>query len=146
MKILINNQKANFNYEILEKMEAGISLFGSEVKSIIKGDCSIDEAFVILKKQEAYVINMYIAPYLQANINNHEPTRNRKLLLHKNEILKLELEIKKQKLALIITKVYLVKNKIKIEIGLAKSKKQWQKKEKIKEKDILRETNKSYKM
>ncbi len=146
MKILINNRKANFNYEILEKMEAGISLFGSEVKSIIKGDCSIDEAFVILKKQEAYVINMYIAPYLQANINNHEPTRNRKLLLHKNEILKLELEIKKQKLALIITKVYVVKNKIKIEIGLVKSKKQWQKKEKIKEKDILRETNKSYKM
>ncbi len=145
MKIFATNKKAHFLYFIIEKIEAGIILSGTEVKSIIKNNLNISDAFVINKKNEAYVINMHIAPYDHGNIHNLEPLRNRKLLLHKKEINKLFFEAKKNKLAIIVLSVYAKNNKIKLELALAKSKKIYDKRQTIKERDLKREINKKFK-
>ncbi|MBO6022619.1 SsrA-binding protein SmpB [bacterium] len=145
MKVFANNKKAHFLYNILEKYEAGIVLSGTEVKSIVKNNVNITEAFVINKKDEAYVINMHVAPYDHGNIMNLDPLRTRKLLLHKNEIKKIFFAAKKDKLAVIVLKIYLNNKKIKLEIALAKSKKIYDKRETIKERDLQREIGKNFK-
>lgn len=138
MKILFVNKKINLNYHIIDKYECGISLKGTEVKSISIANASIDESFVIIKKQQAYVMNMYVAPFKQGNIHNVDAYRNRKLLLHKNEILKLEYQTKKEKLTIIPNKVYFKNNKIKLEIAICKSKNMHDKRQDIKKRDDLR--------
>ena len=120
MEIL--NKKANFNYYIENRIEAGISLEGTEVKSIRKGSADIKDSYIRIKDNEAYIINMYIAKYEEGNIFNHDERRERKLLLHKKEILKLKKEIELDGITLIPTKIYLKKNKVKVEIGIAKGK------------------------
>lgn len=135
MKILTTNKNANRNYEIIEKYEAGIELFGTEVKSISKSNCSINEAYVTFIRNEAFIINMHVAPYEHGNIQNKDPYRNRKLLLNKREILKIDFQHKKDRLTVIPTKVYWSKGKIKIEIALAKGKKLHDKREDMKKKD-----------
>ena len=134
MEIL--NKKANFNYYIENKIEAGISLQGTEVKSIRKGSADIKDSYIRIKDNEAYIINMYIAKYEEGNIFNHDERRERKLLLHKKEILKLKKEIELDGITLIPTKIYLKKNKVKVEIGIAKGKKNYDKRESIKERDL----------
>ena len=136
MEIL--NKKANFNYYIENKIEAGISLQGTEVKSIRKGSADIKDSYIRIKDNEAYIINMYIAKYEEGNIFNHDERRERKLLLHKKEILKLKKEIELDGITLIPTKIYLKKNKVKVEIGIAKGKKNYDKRESIKERDLKR--------
>ncbi|MDE7433787.1 MAG: SsrA-binding protein SmpB, partial [Mycoplasmoidaceae bacterium] len=121
--MLFPNKKINLNYFIEDKYEAGIELKGTEVKSIIKANANIDEAFVIIRNQEAYVINMYVAPFKEGNINNVDPNRNRKLLLHKNEIIKMDYQVKKNRLTIIPTKVYLQNGMIKMEVSIFKSNK-----------------------
>lgn len=139
MKILLTNKKAYFNYEVKEEYEAGIELKGTEVKSLQKNNASITESYVTFKKGEAYITNMHISPYEEGNIFNVNPTRPRKLLLHRKEITKLMFDVKKESLTIIPLKIYWKKNKIKVLIGLAKGKKLHDKRESIKERDLKRE-------
>lgn len=139
MKLLIPNKKIRLNYHIMESYECGVSLVGVEVKSLVAANGSVDESFVIFKNGEAFVINMYIPPFKQASTNNVDPYRRRKLLLHKNQILRIEHQYKKERLAIIPSKVYLNKDKIKIEIALCKSKNARDKRQDMKIRDIKRE-------
>ncbi len=135
MKIIIVNKKANFNYFLLDKYEAGIELKGTEVKSIYNNNVNIEEAFINIKKNEMFVNNMHIAPFEQGNIFNVDPLRKRKILMHKKEILKIEHKLKKESLTIVITKLYWKGKKIKAEIALAKGKKLYDKRETIKNRD-----------
>ena len=119
----INNRKAKFDYTILEEIEAGMVLKGTEVKSIKDGKANIKDSYAIIKNGEVYLLNMHISEYKEGNIFNHEETRTRKLLLHKKEILKLRDKVDLQGLTLIPLKVYFKKNKAKVLLGLAKGKK-----------------------
>ncbi len=140
MKIIAKNKKAFFNYEILGSYEAGISLLGSEVKSIREGKISLKESYAEIKGGEVFLVNCHISPYEAANRFNHEPTRERKLLLHRQEIKRLTGKIKEKGLTLIPTKVMINdKGKVKVEVSLAKGKRVYQKREAIKEKDRERE-------
>lgn len=138
--IEINNRKANYEYEIIDTVETGIVLTGTEIKSIKNGMANIKDSYAIIRKNEVFLLNMHISPYEQGNIFNHEETRTRKLLLHKNEILKLNEKIKLLGYTLIPLKLYFKKNKAKILLGLAKGKKLYDKREAIKKKDIDRDT------
>ncbi|WEK83041.1 MAG: SsrA-binding protein [Mycoplasma sp.] len=139
MHILFKNKKINFNYHIQERIEAGIELKGFEVKSLVVANATIDQAFIIFKQGECWIINMHIAPYNLATNVKVDPDRNRKLLLHKNEVIKLEQKIKKEHLACVPSIVYLKNNKIKVEICLCKSKNKSDKREDIKTRDAQRE-------
>ncbi|MGL4647273.1 MAG: SsrA-binding protein [Mycoplasmoidaceae bacterium] len=142
--MILKNKKASFNYFILDKYEAGIELKGVEVKSIYLKKLSLDEAYIIIKKGEMFIVNMHISPYEHGNRYNQDPIRRRKLLMHKKEILKIQTKIKKEDLTLVPTMIYWNNKKIKIEIGLAKGKKLHDKREAIKNKDIKRSMNKNH--
>ena len=142
----INNRKAKFDYTILEEIEAGMVLKGTEVKSIKDGKANIKDSYAIIKNGEVYLLNKHISEYKEGNIFNHEETRTRKLLLHKKEILKLRDKVDLQGLTLIPLKVYFKKNKAKVLLGLAKGKKTYDKRESIKERDIKRNLEKIYKL
>lgn len=135
MKIIAQNKKANHDYFILDKYEAGIQLQGSEIKSIRLGKVTLNDSFINIRKGEAIISNMHISKYEFSNRFNHEETRSRKLLLHKNEILKLEAKAKEDGFTIIPLKVYLKQGLAKIEIGLAKGKKLHDKRESLKEAD-----------
>ena len=141
----INNRKANFDYEIIETIETGIVLTGTEIKSIRDGRANLKDSYGIIKDNEAYILNMHISKYEQGNRFNHEETRTRKLLLHKKEILKLSNYLDKEGFTLIPLKLYFKRGKAKILLGLAKGKKNYDKREAIKERDILRQTQKELK-
>ncbi len=143
MEIL--NRQARHDYFILEEVEAGLELKGTEVKSIRQGNANIKDSYAIIKNGEARLLNMFIKHYEQGNIFNHNETRTRKLLLHKKEILKLNDHIKLEGCTLIPLKVYFSKNKVKILIGLCKGKKNYDKRESIKERDIKRNIDKELK-
>lgn len=143
--IEINNRKAKYDYQIFETYEAGIVLKGTEIKSIRLGNCNLKDSYVVIKQNEAYVINMHISQYKEGNIFNHEETRTRKLLLHKKEILKLNDKIKISGYTIIPLKLYTTKNKAKLLIGLAKGKKNYDKRETIKQRDINRDIRKQLK-
>jgi len=140
MRIITKNKKAFFNYEILEKYEAGISLFGSEVKSIREGRISLKESYAEIKGGEIFLINCHISHYEAANRFNHDPLRERKLLLHRREIKRLTGKVKEKGLTIIPTNVFISdKGKVKVEISLGKGKKAYQKREVIRERDRDRE-------
>ncbi len=138
----LRNKKAHFNYEILDHIEAGIVLTGTEIKSLKKGQADIKDSFIRIKKNEAYITNMYIAKYEEGNIFNHDETRERKLLLHKKEILKIKAEYEKEGTSLVPLKVYMKKKYAKVLVGIGKGKKTYDKKETIKKRDIEREVRK----
>jgi len=140
MKVIAKNKKAYFNYEILASFEAGISLMGSEVKSIREGGVSLKESHAEIKGGEVFLISCHISPYTAANIFNHEPRRERKLLLHRQEIKRLTGKIKEKGLTLIPTKILINdKGKVKVEISLARGKRAYEKREVIRERDRERE-------
>ena len=141
MKIIVVNKKLNFNYEVIEKIEAGIELKGVEVKSIHLNNANISDSYVIFKRDQAYVLNMNIAPYSHGNIYNVDPVRTRKLLLHKKEIIKYQARIKKESLTMIPSKIYWKRNKLKLEIALAKGKKVHDKRQAIKDRDTVSYTH-----
>lgn len=141
MKVLASNKNANRNYEVIEKFEAGMVLSGTEVKSISKANCSINEAYITFSKGEAFIINMYVAPFFEGNIQNKDPYRNRKLLLNKREIIKIDFNSKKDRLTVIPIKLYWKNNNIKIQIALSKGKKLYDKREDMKQKDMSRKMN-----
>jgi SsrA-binding protein len=140
MRVIATNKKANFNYELLEKFEAGISLRGTEVKSIRQGKVSLKESYAEIKAGEAFLVNCHISPYESASWFNHDPRRERKLLLHRREIKRLTGKIQEKGLTLVPTKVFFNdKGKVKIEVALAKGKRAYQKREAIRERDRDRE-------
>lgn len=144
-KLIANNKKAFHDFFILEKYEAGISLRGTEVKSVRMGNCSIREAFVRIDGGEAVIYGMHISPYEKGNIFNRDPLRERKLLLHKAEIRKISDKVKEKGMTLVPLRVYLKGNLVKVEIGLAKGKKLYDKREDIAKKDSEREARRNLK-
>lgn len=139
LKIISNNRKARFNYFFKEFFEAGIVLKGSEVKSLRDGKANISESYAIDEHGEIYLVNSHIPSYKESSYNNHDPKRNRKLLLNKREINKLIGRINREGYTLIPTKLYFRKGKAKVEIAVAKGKKQYDKRHTKKKKDWDRE-------
>ena len=140
--IEIKNKKAYFDYFIEDTYEAGIDLTGTEIKSIRKGSCNLKDTYARIKNNEVYVINMFIAPYEQGSVFNHDERRERKLLLHKKEIYKIKQKIEKEGYSLVPVKLYLKNGKAKILLGVAKGKKNYDKRMSIKERDIKRNLEK----
>ena len=138
----IKNKKAFFNYFIESEIEAGIVLVGTEIKSVRKGSINIKDSYIRIKDKEAYIVNMFIDKYMEGSIFNHEPNRERKLLLHKKEIYKLQEKIIKDGYTLNPLKIYIKNGKAKILIGVARGKKLYDKRESIKKRDLERETYK----
>ena len=139
-KLISSNKKAFFDYTLFDKFEAGISLLGTEIKSIRKNGANLKDSYVkITDNLEAILINCHISHYEFGNINNHEPLRDRKLLLNKKEILKILNKIKQENYTLVPTKMYFLFFCVKLEIALAKGKKLYDKRESIKKKDIKRD-------
>jgi SsrA-binding protein len=137
MEIL--NRKARHNYFIKEEYECGIVLTGTEIKSIREGSCNIGDSYGHIRKGELYLLNMFIGAYKEGNLFNHQETRTRKLLMHENEIVKLDNKVQLEGYTLIPLKVYFNHNKAKILLGLCKGKKDYDKRESIKERDMQRE-------
>lgn len=139
LKIISNNRKARFNYFFKEFFEAGIVLYGSEVKSLRDGKVNIAESYAYDHNGELYLVNSHIPSYKESSYNDHEPNRNRKLLLNKKEINKLIGRINREGFTLIPTKIYFKKGRAKIEIAVAKGKKQYDKRHTKKKRDWNRE-------
>ena len=144
IKLVANNKKAYHDYFIEEKYEAGIELFGTEVKSIRQGKCSIKEAYVNIDNGEAFVEGMNISPYEKGNIFNREPLRKRRLLLHKREIMKLAGQVQAKGYTLMPLQVYFKNGRVKVEIGLARGKKLYDKRDDLKKKAMKRETERDF--
>jgi SsrA-binding protein len=145
VKIIANNKKAYHDYFVLEKFETGIELFGTEVKSIRLGQCSVKEAWVSISKGEVFVYGMHINPYEKGNIFNKDPLRVRKLLMHRTEIRKLESKLKEKGLTLIPLSVYFKGSLVKVELGLCKGKKLYDKREALARKDQKRDIDRAMK-
>lgn len=146
IKLIANNKKAYHEYFILETIEAGVSLVGTEVKSLRMGKGSVKESFIKIENSEVFVYGMHISPYEKGNIFNKDPLRIRKLLLHKVEILKLEAKMKEKGMTIVPLKIYFKDSLVKMEIGLAKGKKTHDKRHTIAAKDQLREAQREFKI
>ena len=144
-KLIANNKKAYHDFFIEDKYETGIELFGTEVKSIRMGKCSIKESFIRIEKGEVYIYGMHINPYEKGNIFNKDPLRVRKLLLHKTEINKLAAKIAEKGYTLVPLQVYFKGSLVKVEIGLARGKKLYDKRDDIAKKDQRREVEREFK-
>ena len=144
MEIL--NRRARFDYFIEDEIEAGIVLTGIEIKSIRLGKVNLKDSYAIIRNEEIYLLNTHISSYDKGNRFNHEEERTRKLLMHKKEILKLNNKVTLEGYTLIPLKIYFVRGRAKVLIGLCKGKKNYDKRETIKERDIKREMEKSYKL
>ena len=138
IKVIANNPSANHNYTINDKIEAGIVLTGTEIKSIRKGRVNLKESYVNIKNGEIFVYGMHISPYEQGNIYNKDPLRDRKLLLNKREIFRLIGLIKQQGCSLVPLSLYLKNNIVKLEVGIGKGKKLYDKRQDIAKKDAER--------
>ena len=145
-KLVANNKKAYFDYFIEDTYEAGISLAGTEVKSVRMGKCSIKESFIQVDGNEMYIYGMHISPYEKGNIFNKDPLRTRKLLLHKSEIMKLKGQTAEKGYTIVPLTVYLKNGLVKVSIGLAKGKKLYDKRESIAKKDEKRDKDREYKI
>lgn len=145
-KLIANNKKAFHDFFILDTYEAGISLSGTEVKSLRMGKCSIKESFIRIEDGEVFIYGMHISPYEKGNIFNKDPLRVRKLLLHKAEINKLLGKTKEKGMAIVPLKVYFNGSLVKVEIGLARGKKLYDKRDDIAKKDQKREAEREFKV
>jgi SsrA-binding protein len=145
IKLITSNKKAHFEYEILDTYEAGIQLKGTEVKTIRQGRASLNEGYVVEEGGELFVKNMNIPQYDHGNINNHEPMRKRKILLHKKEITKIVKSVKEKGITVIPLKLYFKDSLIKIEIAMCKGKKLYDKRETIKDRENQRSLDREIK-
>ena len=145
-KLVANNKKAYHDYFIDDKIEAGIELFGTEVKSIRMGKCSVKESFIKIEKGEMFIYGMHISPYEKGNIFNKDSLRVRKLLLHKVEIRKLEAKVAEKGYTLVPLQVYFKGTLVKVEVGLARGKKLYDKRQDIAKKDQKREVERDFKL
>ena len=141
----INNRKAYHDYFVLETIEAGIVLTGTEIKSIRENGANIKDSYAIIKNNEVFILNMHISRYEQGGVFNHEETRTRKLLLNKREILKLKEKITLNGNTLIPLKLYFKHGILKVSLGICKGKKNYDKRETIKERDLKREISRNFK-
>lgn len=141
----INNRKAYHDYFVLETIEAGIVLTGTEIKSIRENGANIKDSYAIIKNNEVFILNMHISRYEQGGVFNHEETRTRKLLLNKKEILKLKEKITLNGNTLVPLKLYFKHGILKVSLGVCKGKKNYDKRETIKERDIKREISRDFK-
>lgn len=146
IKLIANNKKARHEYFLEELYEAGISLHGTEVKSLRQGKCSIKEAFIHIENGEVIIYGMNISPYEQGNIFNKDPLRPKKLLMHKSEINKLLGKIKEKGYTLVPVEVYFKGSLVKVQIALAKGKKLYDKRDDIAKKDARREAEREFKI
>lgn len=145
MKLIVNNKKAYFEYFIEDTFEAGIVLQGAEVKSLRNGEASLLDSFVFLRNGEVYIKNMYIKPYKQSSVFSPDERRDRKLLLSKKEIQKIDRQVKEKGLTIVPTKVYFKDSLVKVEIATARGKKLYDKRETIKRREQDREVNRKLK-
>ena len=142
IKLIASNKKAHFNYFLSDFMEAGIELKGTEIKSLRVSGATINDSYIVIRNEEAEIINMHIKPYDHGNLFNHDPLRSRKLLLHKHQIRWLAQKIKTEGFTVVPTKIYFSSGKAKVEIALAKGKHNYDKRETIKKRDLQRELDK----
>lgn len=145
-KLICANKRAFHEYHIEERMEAGIVLVGTEVKSLRAGKANMVDAFVLVRNGEAWLHNLHIAPYDFGNRQNHDPERQRKLLLHSREIEKLHARIRQDGCTAVPLRLYFKEGKVKVEVGVAKGKKLHDKREDLKKKDLKREHAKEFKI
>ncbi len=145
IKIISQNKKARHDYFIIEEIEAGIELYGTEVKSVRMGKVNLTDAYASIDKQEVFIKGMNISPYEQGNIFNRDPLREKKLLLHKNEIRKLIGQIQQQGYSLIPLKVYLKGSLVKVTLAVVKGKKLYDKREDIAKRDAKRDMDRAFK-
>ena len=145
MKLVCQNRKAYHDYSIEETIEGGLSLVGTEVKSLREGKANLKDSYVLIKDAEAFLFNCHISPYSHGNIMNHDPMRTRKLLLHKKEILRLQGKIAQKGYTLVPLKLYFKDGRVKVEVGLAKGKREYEKRDSIKEREAAREIEKAMK-
>ena len=145
-KLVAKNSKAYHDYFIEDKYEAGIELFGTEVKSIRMGKCSIKESFIRIERGQVYIYGMHISPYEKGNIFNKDPLRVRRLLMHKTEIRRLDSKLAEKGLTLVPLQVYFKGSLVKVEIGLARGKKLYDKRQDTAKKDMKREVERDYKL
>lgn len=144
-KLIANNKKARHDYFLEETYEAGVSLAGTEVKSLRMGKCSIKEAYVRIERDEVFIYGMHISPYEKGNLFNRDPLRPKKLLLHKKEIRKLAQGIKEKGYTIVPVQVYFRGSLAKVEIALARGKKLYDKRETLAKKDAKREMERAFK-
>lgn len=145
-KVISVNRRAKHDYFLEEFYEAGIALTGTEIKSIRKGAVNFRDAYVEIRREEAWIVGMHISPYDHGNLFNHEETRDRKLLLHKSEIRKLDAKVRLKGYTLVPTKMYFVKGRAKMEIAVARGKMLHDKRESLKKQEALREIEKAEKI
>ncbi|MCH1983103.1 SsrA-binding protein SmpB [Ruminococcus sp. OA3] len=145
-RLIANNKKAYHDYFIEEKYEAGISLHGTEVKSLRMGKCSIKESFLKIENGELFIYGMHVSPYEKGNIFNKDPLRVKKLLMHRSEIHKLQGQIAEKGYTLVPLQVYFKGSLVKVQIGLAKGKKMYDKRQDIAKKDQRREAERDFKV
>jgi SsrA-binding protein len=145
-KIVCTNRKAYRDYFLLDRFEAGMALTGTEVKSLRDGRANLKDSYAGIEREELFLYSMHISPYKHGNIANHDPTRTRKLLMHKREIRRLIGKIQEKGLALIPVAVYFLRGKAKVELALAKGKRQYDKRHDLKEKEDRREMDRIQKM
>ena len=146
IKLIANNEKAHHDYFLEETFEAGVELFGTEVKSLRQGHCSIKEAFIHIENGEVIIYGMHVSPYEKGNIFNKDPLRPKRLLMHKKEIMRLLGKIKEKGYTLIPVKVYFKGSLVKVEIALARGKKLYDKRQDIAKKDARREAERDFKI
>lgn len=144
-KIVVQNRNAFHDYFIEDKIECGIELFGTEVKSLRQGNVNLKQAYAVIEDGECFVCGMHVSPYEQGNIFNRDPLRKRKLLLHKREIMKLFAEVKQQGKTLVPLEIYFVKGRAKLLLGLGKGKKLYDKREQAADRDAKREIDRQLK-
>ena len=144
-KSIVTNRTAYHEYEIEDTYEAGIALVGTEVKSIMAGKIQLKESYVAVKDDEVWLVNAHVSPYKHGNLQNHDPLRTRKLLLHRREIEKLKKSVDQKGMTLVVTKVYWRTGRIKFEIGVARGKKLFDERETLKRKTIAKETDRQLK-
>lgn len=144
-KIIADNRKARHDYFLIEKFEAGIALVGTEVKSMRAGRVNLKDSYAQIDDGELFLYNMHVSPYEQGSFSNVDPTRKRKLLMHKREIMRLLGSVKEKGLTLVPTKLYFSDSKVKVELALAQGKKLHDKRASEKEKDTKREIDKAMK-
>lgn len=135
----IDNRRARHEYHILESLEAGVALTGTEVKSIRQGGVSLNEAYARFRDGEAWLMSVHIPPYKQGSFSNVDPNRPRKLLMHKEQIADLQSRVKEKGLTIVPLRMYFTRGMVKVELGLARGKKMWDKREDIAKRDVQRE-------
>jgi SsrA-binding protein len=143
-KNVVTNRRARYEYFVLESYEAGIALKGTEVKALRAGSVNLQDGHVMVRHGEFWLVGMHVSPFEKGNINNHDPLRDRKLLLHAKEIRKLTAKLQEKGLALIPLRVYFKRNIAKVEIGLCKGKKFFDKRETIKQRDVERQLRRDF--